>query len=435
MEKIEKTGKMDRNKDLPLAIMILIMGFLFWELSGELDVGVTIFTALLCAVSIWYLHSKGYVMNKRALACLALLVIFSLPFFIFDSSVITALNFIFIIGVYIYWICLYTNKAADVKLSVYMVGDALSQLILVPFSNFGKVFSAFVKGKKTSNFGVIMLSLLAMIPLVAIVMALLISSDVIFESIMDSVISKVFSNISEYLLKILMGIPVAMYIYGLLYGNSTLARDDKKFKSLEYQKELSGKFQVLPKASAATVLTVLNVIYLVYFVTQLAYFTSAFNSILPEGFTYAEYARRGFFQICQISVINLFVIGIISSFAKNSKDRLVRVEIAILAFFTIMFSVTVISKMMLYIKIYGMTQLRVYTTWFTVVLIIIFTIILIRQFVRFNAFKAAVIGFIICFAVLCYGNIDKNIAQYNLQRYEAGTLQQMDETVLPVKNL
>ncbi|MFZ3102315.1 MAG: DUF4153 domain-containing protein [Desulfitobacteriaceae bacterium] len=47
-------------------------------------------------------------------------------------------------------------------------------------------------------------------------------------------------------------------------------------------------------------LTALNLVFIVYFLSQLTYLFSAFNNRLPELMTYAEYARRGFFELCTV---------------------------------------------------------------------------------------------------------------------------------------
>ncbi len=46
-------------------------------------------------------------------------------------------------------------------------------------------------------------------------------------------------------------------------------------------------------------------IYAVYLLSQLAYLGGGFAGILPDGYTLAEYARRGFFEMAWLSFINL----------------------------------------------------------------------------------------------------------------------------------
>ena len=89
-----------------------------------------------------------------------------------------------------------------------------------------------------------------------------------------------------------------------------------------------------------------------------------------------------------------------------------------------------LSKMYMYIKAYGMTRLRVYTSWFMILLLIFFIIIIIRQLVKFNSSKVIIITFIIAFMMLAYGNIDGQIAKYNISKYEIGEIKMMDRDTI-----
>ena len=61
-----------------------------------------------------------------------------------------------------------------------------------------------------------------------------------------------------------------------------------------------------------------------------------------------------------------------------------------------------------------------------VLLLLLFIIILIRQFKDFHGTRIAVIGCICLFLALCYSNADGLIAKYNIDRYQAGTLETLD---------
>ena len=84
------------------------------------------------------------------------------------------------------------------------------------------------------------------------------------------------------------------------------------------------------------------------------------------------------------------------------------------------------SKMGMYIGYYGLTRLRVYTSWFMILLLLLFVIVLLRQFKIFQGTRIAVIGGICLFLALCYSNVDGLIAKYNIERYQAGTLETLD---------
>lgn len=150
--------------------------------------------------------------------------------------------------------------------------------------------------------------------------------------------------------------------------------------------------------------------------------------------TYAEYARRGFFELCSVAAINLAVIGVAYLITKRVEEKSVpkglKVEILLVCTFTILLIATALSKMVLYIHYYGLTQLRVYTSWFMALLLFIFILIGVRQFVKFNGSRIVIIGFVLSFLILTYSNVDGMIAKYNIDRYREGTLISVDVEAL-----
>ena len=77
-----------------------------------------------------------------------------------------------------------------------------------------------------------------------------------------------------------------------------------------------------------------------------------------------------------------------------------------------------------------MTPLRIYTSWFMLVLVMFFVLIITAQFTKLNFCRAAFAGFTILFAVLCFSNVDGMIARYNVNAYRTGELSQVDFGVL-----
>ncbi|WP_051280638.1 DUF4153 domain-containing protein [Anaerovorax odorimutans] len=423
-------------KDVIFAFSMLVCGFLYWELIHfvTLSLGVTVFAFLICLITWIYMRANGIRQNRRSLACLGLTIISALNFTLYDGPTLKTLNFLFLSGCFIYWICLSTDRYLEKRLSVYLIGDAISQTLIVPLSNFGNCFIAvkkgIVKNKHGNGFLAGVLGIIIFLPILIIIIGLLTSADVVFESFMSKIQELVSDKMGEYLLQFIFGIPVACYLYGLIYGD-VKGRNTSKIttESLDHSAK---SVQIAPKITVYSAITALNLIYLMFFISQSAYLFSAFHDMIPQTMTYAEYARRGFFQLCTVSGINLLIITVAYLLIKRNKEVpfMLRAHIILVSVFTMLFICTAVSKMILYIKYYGLTQLRIYTTWFMVLLFIIFFIVLIRQIKVFNASKAVIVSFIICFMALCYGNVDGQIAKYNIQRYEEGTLKMMDESAV-----
>jgi hypothetical protein len=231
-----------------------------------------------------------------------------------------------------------------------------------------------------------------------------------------------------YLVDFILGLPVACYLYGLLYGNRH--KRNTGTMTTDHADGRAQALRVVPGVPVCSALTALNLVYLVFFLAQASYLFSAFRDDLPTAMTYSEYARRGFFELCAVSGINLAVTAAAYLLAKRDKMAVFRGETAALCLFTILLIATAMSKLGMYISYYGLTRLRVYAAWFMAVLLFLFVLVLVRQFRRFNGTRIAVVGCICLFLGLCYGNADGLIAKHNIDRYQAGTLETLDVPAL-----
>jgi len=419
------------RNDIVLALAMLVCGFLYWNLIRVtgLGAGVTLFAAIFCLCTAIYLKSGDLHQTRTSLLCFIIIVMSALVFLLFDNILIKGLNFIFLTAAVIYWISLSTDRNLEKRISVYILGDLYNQVLVIPFRNFsccfGAVKSLIAGNQKGKSLLAGALGILVIIPVLAAVINLLIKADAAFAG----VIANLHFTVSiDILLQIILGIPVACYLYGLIFGDR-YGRNTGHV-TVESVDKISAAFRFAPGVTVYSALTALNLVFIVYFLSQLTYLFSAFNNRLPELMTYAEYARRGFFELCAVAGINLAVITAAHLIVKREKVRVLQAETAALCLFTLMLIITAVSKMVMYINTYGLTQLRVYTTWFMVVLFFIFAVTAVRQFKKFNATRVMLIGIVIFFLTLSYGNIDGRIAAYNIDRYKNGTLENLDVQAL-----
>lgn len=156
---------------------------------------------------------------------------------------------------------------------------------------------------------------------------------------------------------------------------------------------------------------------------------------MPAGFGYAEYARQGFFELCAVAVINLAVIGLAVLFChRDNKGRLpfaARIYSIVLSVLTLMLIASAISKMVMYIDSFGLTTMRIYPTWFMILLACIFLLLIIKMiWPRFLFQRAAVLVFAALFMCLSFANIDAMTAKYNVQWYQEGKIDWMGASAL-----
>ncbi len=275
------------------------------------------------------------------------------------------------------------------------------------------------KGEK-KIVGKVMLGLLCAIPVLAVVVPLLISSDDAFSGMMSSIFSN-SGNTFLTVLKIVFGAIVSMFVisYGFsLKYNRTATTRESKFKGIE-------------SICIISFLSAIALCYLLYLFSQLAYFFSAFKGFLPnDKITYAEYARKGFFEMCVIAVINLGVVFLSMLLAKKQNGKVnvgIKITATFISVFTLIIIATAISKMVLYINEFGMTVLRVTTSAFMVFLAVVFIAVILRIYInKINIVKTSLITAGIVVLLLGTVNVNALCARYNYESYKEGRLDTID---------
>lgn len=311
-----------------------------------------------------------------------------------------------------------------------MLLDFVKAVFVLPFYSLGDIFVAMFSGK-TNKSGRFVLKLLvgAVIAIAptAIVLSLL-SYDSDFSGLMDRIFSFDNFSILEHIGALIFAIPVGAYVYGLFIS----AKDNKcndMLTPLSCKKTMS-TLKIAPVVTVLTAVIPVLFVYVVFFVSQWQYYVSAFTNVLPKDFSYAQYAREGFFQLCTVSVINLVILIVISLFLKQKDDKpsvVFRLLAVIISVFTLVLISTAAAKMIMYIDCYGLTPKRVYASWMILVLAVVFLLIIVKQFVsklRLIALSLAVL--VVLFSALALSNVDTIIAGYNVDRYLDGTLDTVD---------
>lgn len=276
------------------------------------------------------------------------------------------------------------------------------------------------EGKKR-QFGGILLGAVLAFPALLILLPLLISSDAAFEGLVDRFSME---NIVELLISILFGLGLFLLLFGRL---TALPHTTRGTDTTPEQKGVDSTVII-------TFLSLISAVYLLYLFSQLAYFFNAFSGLLKEGFSVAEYARRGFFEMTAVCAINLLLLGL-SAILCRKQDGKRPIAVTVLLTFVGLFSLLLIavslSKMMLYIDSFGLTHLRMYTSLFMLVLAVLFIGILLRLYLpRIPYFKPAVCTAALLLTLLSFADADRLVAAYNVSAYQSGKLDTVDVQAL-----
>ncbi len=420
---------------LSIAIGFMLIKLVFW---GGLGFGSAIFFTAVTTFCLVYFKLSDIKFDNGDKIRFVMLYLSSINFAIFDFSALKFYNFLFA-GILLLYTCFCITRHDREKEN--MPSDLNTALFKMPTYKMGACCGAISQSVSKTKFGTnikyVIAGLFIAMPVFFVVLTLLSSADIMFASIFESIFKNISENSLFNIIQFLMAIPVGFMIFSVLYANKTRAEKDELFPTPKFK----GFFNPIIIYSAILPIMLL---YVIFFVSQLGYFFSAFQSVLPQGYSYAEYAREGFFELCAVATINLFIIIVSYAVVKKENNKApngIKITICTLSVMTIMLIVTALSKMVMYISNFGLSRLRFYTSWFMVLLMLLFIYIIVKQFKEdFRLYFTISATFCIMFLSLIYCNVDYITARVNAQMYYSGysdevdvhMLDNMSDAVVPV---
>lgn len=414
------------NFDSVFAWFAYIASYLFCLVFpvSQAPLGGMLFIIMMFLFTFIFLKAKGNKIPATSVLTGVSAVVLSSSLIISSNSFIHFFAYVYCLCAYCYFV--YTAQGNTIRkgISNYLLADWTESVFVLPFVSLKKpqMHHAMFSGKRKGTLSVIKklaLGLGITIVPTSIAVALL-SYDKSFTDLAGKIFTFDGNELFTQLLSLGFAIPLGFCMFGLY-----LSSNDKVNPRINEEKtlKLAEKVSIAPLVTIVAAVVPLFAVYVLFFVSQWQYYVSGFTGKLPEGFSYAEYAREGFFQLCTVSVINLVIIVLLILFTKKSKGATVTLRII-----TVLFSVstlvlisTAIAKLVMYIDIYGLTQKRVYAAWFMVVLALIFIAVAISRFVpKISVVAVSASIFVVLFTCLALCNADRIIAKYNVDMYISG---------------
>jgi Domain of unknown function (DUF4173) len=224
-------------------------------------------------------------------------------------------------------------------------------------------------------------------------------------------------------------------------GIGYLLRRDVRETVTPLEDALNAKSEARPKRQplllsmieTGIVLVSVNVLFGLFVAVQFGYFFGGSANVSIDSLSYAEYARRGFFELVTVAVLILCLILALDWVTVRHDKRqhlLFRVLAVILVALTGVMMLSASQRMSLYEAAYGYTHLRVYTHIFIRWLAVLFGFFLLSLFrVRPHIFSLGVLACLIGYGfTLNAMNVEGYIAERNIARYVQG--EQLDSFYL-----
>lgn len=273
--------------------------------------------------------------------------------------------------------------------------------------------------KETRRIAPFLRGILLATPVLFIFTALLASSDLVFADYLERFFAlETIEDLIEYAWRAVLILILACALAGALVY--TLTREATIEKSPDSEEDWL-PFR-LGFIEASTILTLVNGLFILFGWIQLAYLFGGRANISIEGFTYSDYARRGFFELVTVAVLTyLLVLGLhwFSHRETMGQRRVFNLLSSVMAGLVLVLLASAYLRLQLYELTYGFTELRLYSHVFMIWLGILFVGMGLLLWLRPQRLAilavAAAVGFV---ATLNLINPDAFIVRQNLARYE-----------------
>ena len=341
----------------------------------------------------------------------------------------TWLNLLAALGVTAFWAFLFTSgDLRRFKMVDYFAAAVVSSFEITLFKPPSGMadFLQQVGGKQNSQrLRAVLRGLFLTVPLVIVLTLLLTSADAAFnQAVMDVLRLMRLDNLSEIIRRLLFWFAAAWISLGGLFFALREVNDralNNRGSSPIPAADLSkGSFGMI---ESGIVLGSVDALFAAFVVVQFRYFFGGQANITVAGYTYAEYARRGF---AELVVVALFVLGLallLHAVTRRSNQTAILTFEGLSALLIVLTGIILVSafrRLNLYEDAYGFTQLRLYTHIFIVMLgALLLAFLVCLHFNRADLFLfcsfVACLGFV---ATLNLLNTDAFIARQNIARYQ-----------------
>jgi hypothetical protein len=401
------------------AAFMLAIIFDYFFYGKALGVSFPLFVCL-AFFSLFFLARKFKIRLKKTALLLAIpLFFFAFMVFFRESLLLTSLNVIASIGVSI----LIVQSIQGKNLINFFISDYIITIVRLPFrflSQGVRMMQAFVRSikplrNKNTTIQVIAGIFMAL-PVLVLFAILFASADLVFRNL----ITRIFDiHINQSIFSQTLLVISATIIF---FGAFCVA-----FKSAyELDVKISPEKQKVSTLGSVEMSVFLGCISLLFFLfisIQFAYFFGGARNIGAEGFTYAEYARKGFFELLAVSVISFFLVFFSEKAAYKKVDPhslLFKAVSGIMVVEVLIIMASAFLRLVLYEEAFGFTELRLYSHIFTVWLACIFLALLYHIIVDRREDRFAFASFVLIITFLAFVNVlnpESFIARQNIARF------------------
>lgn len=260
--------------------------------------------------------------------------------------------------------------------------------------------------------------LLLAFPIVFFLALLLVSADPVFSKELAKLLD--LERFLEYAVRMVM-VGIIGYLISGIYGYAI--SKSQRSDLIGLNKPWFSAF--LGFTESSIILVGVNLLFAFFVTVQFKYFFGGQENIVIDGYTYAEYARKGFGELVWVAILSLMLFLGLSAITRRDSIHKQRWFSAFCLVLVCLVGVILVSsfiRLSLLEDAYGFTRLRAYSHVFMVWLGILLAAVMVLEIIPYRrGFAMAAFFTLVGFGLtLNIMNIDGFIVRSNVARTESG---------------
>jgi hypothetical protein len=410
-------------------VIVLLLGWMFDFLFWNKPVGINfaLFSVISLIGGLYLLLAEGYRPARNSLWLLLPFAFFVVITFVRQETLTIFLAYTFAL----FSIGLLANTYLGGRWFQYGLSDYFKKFfaLIGSLANRPIDFLAQIRKEQTARgtsgtslplWGIVRGMVIAF-PIVVFFGSLLASADLVFSQKLGEFLG-LFSigKLAENFLRLILILVYGYLLAGIFLHAASRSKDEKLIGE---DKPVIKPF--LGFTESAIVLGSVSILFLLFVIVQFQYFFGGATNIGVAGYTYSQYARRGFNELVTVAFFSLVMILGLSTVTRRTDDREKRVYSGLSVVIVGLVMVILVSayqRISLAIAWHGFSRLRLYPRVFLVWLgVLLITVVVLEIFRRERYFAFATVLASLGFALsLTLVNVDAAIIKHNVPRVLQG---------------
>lgn len=374
--------------------------------------------------------------SREALAMQIFIFLLSLGFLYNQESLTNTVTFLTLLAVVPLHLMYCTGKSDPVEDGARVIRKAFLAVFPYTFGNFDvpykKLFKGVRRGSKGQGVLFTVLGLICTIPFLVILTLLFSNADFAFAQSLSKITFYFYDlPVAKIIGTILLGVLMTVYILPLFFAL------DADYPQPEAGSKRKG---ILPNAAVTAFLAVLIALEVYFSYFQVRYLFLNLGT-LPEGVSYAEYARGGFFEIAAATLLTVALIFAATVLTRRDEDEelplSVRLLLTVFSACVVLMFASSYYRMLMYMDAYSMTIRRVGVCWLMALMLAVLIGVIIYIWKPDFALTRYTIFTVLVFVLaLNLMHLGATVSKNNVDRYfkeqeaEVKTGYQLDEDYL-----